>query len=738
MEKKNRAGRYHHRFVVPFFVVLTVAFLCFAAVGTVAAQDDISNAQELQDIRDDLDGDYVVTEDIDLSGVNNFEPIGVEEDPFTGTFDGNGHTITGLTIERLDDEGVGLFGDTGTGATVRNVSLEDVSVDGEQWVGALVGYNQGEIINSHATGSAVADTRVGGLVGGNEGSITNSYAEGDVTSVDIAGGLAGLNIGDIEESYADTSVAGFEGVTARDMGGLVGINDGEVEDSYARGEVLGDRFLGGLVGASDGDVVESYAAVEVVGDEDTGGLVGDLNFGGSGAVLRDSYWDEDTTAQTGAVGTQSGSPTVENVERLATNEMQGDAAETNMDEFDFTTTWRTVTNPNDYPVLAWQVEDSDSSSANFDVTIDSTNSPVTEGETLTADVTVENTGGEQATQTVSLTVGGTVRDSVDVTLDAGGSTTETLEWATGEGDEGDYTVTVGSEDDTETRSVSVVSGANFEVTIDDTNSPVTEGETLTADVTVENIGDGSGTQQVSLGVGGSERDSTEVSIAGGDSTTETLEWETTSGDAGSYTLTVESEDDSDTTSVTVEGTGTNPVSIDSPGTVLPDGEFDFTVEMRESSVGEVAVESSDFDVELSVVDDAGDSIGAQTDTSVEFIDIDEETSTYTLRVNVTGGTEGDTGTITAATGGNIGDSDVDQVSSTFTLADASESPVEDVSDDLWTVVTQDDNEAGLSLADLGNAIQQYQANPSDAEVDGVSIALSDLGSLIQYYQNQVA
>ena len=642
MEKKNRADGYHYRFVVPFFVVLTVAFLCFAAVGTVAAQEDISNAQELQDIRDDLDGDYVLTDDIDLSGVTNFEPIGVEEDPFTGTFDGNGHGITGLTIERLDDEGVGLFGDTGTDATIRNVSLEDVSVDGEQWVGALVGYNQGEIIDSYAMGSAVADTRVGGLVGGNEGSITNSYAEGDVTSVDIAGGLVGSNIGNIEESYADTSVAGFEGVTARDMGGLVGINDGEIEDTYARGDVLGDEFLGGLVGASDGDIVGSYATGEVVGSENTGGLVGDLNFDNGGAILRDSYWDEDATAQTEAVGAQTGTPTVQNVEGLGTDEMQGDAAETNMDEFDFTTTWRVVTNPDDYPVLAWQVEDSDTSPANFDVTIDSTNSPVMEGESLNADVTVENIGGEQATQTVSLTVGGIVRDSVDLTLDAGGSTTETLEW------------------------------------------------------------------------------------------------ETTSGDAGSYTLTVESEDDSDTTPVTVEGTGTNPVSIDSPGTVLPDGEFDFTVEMRESSVGEIAVGSGDFDVELSVVDDAGDSIGRQTETTVEFIDIDEETSTYTLSMNVTGGTEGDTGTITAATGGNIDDSGVNQVSSTFTLADASESPVEDVSDDLWTVVTQDDNEAGLSLADLGNAIQEYQANPSDPDVDGVSIALSDLGALIQYYQNQVA
>ena len=180
-----------------------------------------------------------------------------------------------------------------------------------------------------------------------------------------------------------------------------------------------------------------------------------------------------------------------------------------------------------------------------------------------------------------------------------------------------------------------------------------------------------------------------------------------------------------------------PVSIDSLDTTQPDGGFEFMVEMTESSVGEVAVESDDFGVELSVVDDAGDNIGAQTETSVEFIDIDKETSTYTLRVNVTGGAEGDTGTITAATGGNIGDSGVEaQNSMTFTLVDVS-SPVKGVSDALWTAVTQNDGENGLSLADLGNAIQAYQANPSDADIDGVSIGLSDLGSLIQFYQNEV-
>jgi parallel beta-helix repeat protein len=66
------------------------------------------------------------------------------------------------------------------------------------------------------------------------------------------------------------------------------------------------------------------------------------------------------------------------------------------------------------------------------------------------------------------------------------------------------------------------------------------------------------------------------------------------------------------------------------------------------------------------------------------------------------------------------------------------SPVEGVSDALWNAVTSQNGDAGnLSLADLGDAIQAYQANPSDADIDGVTIGLSDLGDLIQYYRNEV-
>jgi hypothetical protein len=98
--------------------------------------------------------------------------------------------------------------------------------------------------------------------------------------------------------------------------------------------------------------------------------------------------------------------------------------------------------------------------------------------------------------------------------------------------------------------------ANFTVTLDATNSPVTEGDTLTVDTTVENTGETQGTQMVNLSVDGTERDSRSVSLGGGTSTTITLSWATTDGDAGDDTAVVASENDSATASISVESAAT--------------------------------------------------------------------------------------------------------------------------------------------------------------------------------------
>jgi len=124
---------------------------------------------------------------------------------------------------------------------------------------------------------------------------------------------------------------------------LVGLNvQGTVSKSYARGAVDGSDDVGGLVGLNEGGTVfESYAAGLVDGSIDVGGLVGRERRGG---IVSSSYWDVETTGQStssGGVG-------------LSTSDMTGSNARVNMREFDFTNRWETVTNPDDYPALAWQ------------------------------------------------------------------------------------------------------------------------------------------------------------------------------------------------------------------------------------------------------------------------------------------------------------------------------------------------------------------------------------------------
>lgn len=115
--------------------------------------------------------------------------------PFTGTFDGQNHTVTGLYINRPIDF-AGLFGHIDSSASVSNVGLEGISISGSGYVGGLVGFNSGgTITNSYTTGRASGSSRyyTGGLVGRNRfGTITNSYSTGSVSGNIRLGGLVGF------------------------------------------------------------------------------------------------------------------------------------------------------------------------------------------------------------------------------------------------------------------------------------------------------------------------------------------------------------------------------------------------------------------------------------------------------------------------------------------------------------------------------------------------------------------
>ena len=206
----------------------------------------------------------------------------------------------------------------------------------------------------------------------------------------------------------------------------------------------------------------------------------------------------------------------------------------------------------------------ESDPAKFEVTIDSTNLEVTEGEDLTVEFTVENTGGQQGTQTVRLEVPGleSATSSILVNLGDGTSTEETLTIETSDGDAEDspYTATVSPEDgtpastDVRVNPATESEPANFTVDIVGTNAPVVEGGTLSVNATIENTGDESAIQTVTADAGALGNQTTPAVLEGGASTTETLSVGTSSGDAGEYTVTVSTHDDSNTQTVRVNPT----------------------------------------------------------------------------------------------------------------------------------------------------------------------------------------
>jgi len=417
----------------------------------------------------------------------------------------------------------GLVGNNG-GMVTESYSTGDVTATDFWSAGGLVGENNGIIEQSHATGGVVGIDNVGGLVGGirRGGEVTGSYSTGNVDGNERVGGLVGFNSGStITGSHSVGDVNGVEGV-----GGLVGWNaEGTVSKSYSTGNTDGKDFVGGFVGFNFGTVTESYATGDANGSVQVGGLIGrngqdgdgfgpgtvsesyatgsvtatGFNIGGLVALndigtVSESYWDTEITGQSSSDGGTG----------LTTSEMTGTAATSNMQGFDFTNTWETVTNPDDYPILAWQSQ-SGPTPANFEVTIDSTNSPVTEGETLSITATVENTGGQQDTQTITATAGSLGSITRTVTLDAGESKTETVSVPTNAGDTGTYTVTVESENDTATTTVTVEDddggGDLFPNPLPGFNSPPTNTGQLDPNLYEDIDGDGDGedpTQSVTL------------------------------------------------------------------------------------------------------------------------------------------------------------------------------------------------------------------------------------------------
>ena len=272
--------RHHYMARLSIFMITLVLLAVMAGCCQPAPSEtvEIQNWYDLDAVRNNLEGSYVLMEDLDdttdgydelvgeTADGKGWQPIGTEGNAFKGTFDGNGRTISHLFMDRPDEDEVGLFGRVQEGV-VENVGLLSVNVTGKKYVGALVGYSWKGTIDS--------DIRPPN---------SKTYSRGIVTGEENVGGLVGNNY-DGTVNQCESSAEVFPASSAPDedrwrTGGLVGLNSGTVLHCDYNGVVNGDRQVGGLVGMNErlvtivGHVEDCGGQYSVNGNLEVGGVAG--------------------------------------------------------------------------------------------------------------------------------------------------------------------------------------------------------------------------------------------------------------------------------------------------------------------------------------------------------------------------------------------------------------------------------------------------------------------------------
>ena len=219
--------------------------------------------------RNDLSINCTLIADIDLTG-KEWTPIGSNINyvytGYTGTFDGQGHTISGLTINQARFA-VGLIGCIDKGGTVKNVQLKDVNISGESEVGAIAGASLGTVIGCSVEGGSVTAslTVAGGVVGysrslgtGEHGDIIGCSSSATVQGESSVGGVLGvITDGFITACYSTSDVVATRTEYAAKAGGAVGNSTtGTITACYhASGTITGQGNIGGAIGQNTGGVL---------------------------------------------------------------------------------------------------------------------------------------------------------------------------------------------------------------------------------------------------------------------------------------------------------------------------------------------------------------------------------------------------------------------------------------------------------------------------------------------------
>ncbi|MCC5877318.1 MAG: hypothetical protein JJU11_13935 [Candidatus Sumerlaeia bacterium] len=387
---------------------LALSLIMMLGAAQAAAQIPINSWADLHNMRNDLSADYILMTNLgptDLeyddyasssaNGGQGWQPIGSPGARFTGKFDGNGYTISGLVIDRLPSNDIGFFAAIGGGgASLSNIRLEDVDVNGNINVGGLVGNMYGAtIFNSHVSGRVNGGTAnngydVGGLVGfifSNSTPTAIILSSSSSATVSARGGLGGLvgrfeSGGLMQESYfyghlIPRSAFGFA------VGMIAGYLGGNVERSYSAGTMENQNleYVGGIGGDIEGGmIIDSYTTANIYGGNFVGGIGGRVYdpveisrtfsagtitalsspIGGfigenqSTVPFTSSYWNSDANPTLNAVaqGPSTG------ITGLTTEQMKHPASGGAYAGWDFDTVWNDGSDMrNDgYPYHQWQ------------------------------------------------------------------------------------------------------------------------------------------------------------------------------------------------------------------------------------------------------------------------------------------------------------------------------------------------------------------------------------------------
>ena len=232
---------------------------------------------------------------VSKSDLTEWEPIGARWSSYTGTFDGQGYTISGLYFNNPHSSYVGLFGCIGANGKISNVGVLDSYFQFSGLGGGVCGVNYGTVRDCKNTGSVRGFATIGGVCGLNEkgGIIENSFNEGTVSgtgdNAQQVGGVSGHNKGTIKSCYNTASVSGQQSV-----GGVCGFNSvGTTTNCFNKGTVSGQESVGGVCGDGCGVATTNcFNEGTVSGQSHVGGVCGyDYYYDGA---LTNCYYLSDT------------------------------------------------------------------------------------------------------------------------------------------------------------------------------------------------------------------------------------------------------------------------------------------------------------------------------------------------------------------------------------------------------------------------------------------------------------